>query len=501
VPQDHGSIQAAVDASNPGDLVLVGAGTWRESVRVSTPSLTIRGVDRNRVVLDGEFRRANGVAVYEADGVALENLQARNFQLNGFYWTGVAGYRGTHLTAVNNADYGIYAFDATDGVIAHSYASGSADAGVYIGQCNPCRSVVYDVVAENNAVGFSAVNAGGDLYVVGSVWRHNGNGIGLASLDTELDPPQTAATIAGNLVADNNGSGVARPFTHQARGIGIATAGGVGNSVLRNRVVGHETAGIVLAPMPDEHLWLARGNVVRGNSVQGSGIADILLIGPSGGGNCFSANTFGRTQPPALQALNGCNGARVPLGWELAGTSVLLGRRAESPPSFTFADVGRGPSPPDQSPMTDAASAVARPALRAFADFTDVDLDRLEDVVPPASPRSHPKPAGLTVAGLPLSATTPWQLLFGFYGYFLPLALLAAWMSVAFWDIARRDDLTRRAALGWLAAILLVPVLGVVAYHVVAARLPVWFRFTIVAGGLAAYLVILAVGALLGGIV
>ena len=50
-------------------------------------------------------------------------------RLNGFYWATVEGYRGSYLTAYNNGDYGIYAFDAVDGVLEHSYASGSPDAG------------------------------------------------------------------------------------------------------------------------------------------------------------------------------------------------------------------------------------------------------------------------------------------------------------------------------------------------------------------------------------
>jgi hypothetical protein len=34
VPEDHDTIQAAVDAARPGDLVLVGPGVYREEVRV-----------------------------------------------------------------------------------------------------------------------------------------------------------------------------------------------------------------------------------------------------------------------------------------------------------------------------------------------------------------------------------------------------------------------------------------------------------------------------------
>lgn len=54
VPDEYDSIQAAVIAAEERDLVLVEPGIYHESVTVSdTPRLTIRGRDRNEVILDG----------------------------------------------------------------------------------------------------------------------------------------------------------------------------------------------------------------------------------------------------------------------------------------------------------------------------------------------------------------------------------------------------------------------------------------------------------------
>ena len=113
VPADAPTIQAAVDRASPGDLILIASGVYREAVKVTTPHLTLRGEDRNRVILDGEFdaSRKNGIAVFGADGVVLENMTARHYQLNGFYWRSVWGYRGSYLTAYGNGDYGLFAFD------------------------------------------------------------------------------------------------------------------------------------------------------------------------------------------------------------------------------------------------------------------------------------------------------------------------------------------------------------------------------------------------------
>ncbi|HRA33628.1 MAG TPA: hypothetical protein PK748_01800, partial [Acidimicrobiales bacterium] len=99
VPEDHESIQAAVDAAEPGDLVLVGKGVYEEAVDVTTEDITIRGVDRNEVILDGGFELENGIRVLDTDGVVVENMTARNYVSNGFYWTGSDRYRGSYLTA------------------------------------------------------------------------------------------------------------------------------------------------------------------------------------------------------------------------------------------------------------------------------------------------------------------------------------------------------------------------------------------------------------------
>ncbi|MGZ4145802.1 MAG: hypothetical protein ACXVPP_11665, partial [Actinomycetota bacterium] len=82
-------------------------------VEVRTPRITIRGLDRNKVLVDGEFKRTNGILVNGADGVTVENLTACCNTKNGVLWSGVKGYEGHYLTAYNNGDYGIFAYDST----------------------------------------------------------------------------------------------------------------------------------------------------------------------------------------------------------------------------------------------------------------------------------------------------------------------------------------------------------------------------------------------------
>ncbi|HET6664670.1 MAG TPA: hypothetical protein VFG94_10450, partial [Acidimicrobiales bacterium] len=171
VPGDAATVQEAVDLAAPGDLVLIAPGTYEEAVDVTTDDLTIRGLDRAEVVLEGGFELDNGIRVLGADGVAIENLTVQNYTTNGVYWTGVDGYRGSYLTSLRNGEYGIYAFDSRHGLLEHSYAAGSGDGGFYIGQCYPCDAVVTDVLAEHNGIGYSNADAGGNLVVTASTFR------------------------------------------------------------------------------------------------------------------------------------------------------------------------------------------------------------------------------------------------------------------------------------------------------------------------------------------
>ncbi|MQA99936.1 MAG: plastocyanin [Actinobacteria bacterium] len=498
-PDPFGTIQDAVDEAEPGDMVLIDEGVYEEEVVVDTPSLTIRGVDRNEVVLDGNFEMSNGIQVV-ADGVAIENMTARHYILNGFFWTGVEGYRASYVTAYNNADYGVYAFDSVDGVIEHSYASGGPDSAFYIGQCYPCDAVINDVIAEHSALGYSGTNAGGNLYIVDSLWVNNRAGIVPNTLDTELLPPQREVSIVGNLVIGNdNPEPVIKGGSYAAFGNGILLAGGRDNLVERNVVLDHANHGILASPNIDKNFWFASGNKIRDNLIGGSGRADLALAGPGSIGNCFGGNDHESSAPFALELLHGCGGLRLPLGFDLLTASRTLGYYAAAPDGFELRTVGDQPVPPDQEQMPGGEDAAVQPAADVFENY-DLDIDA---IAPPDPSVALEAPLAQEVT-LVTEVGSPgvFQILFGLYGYLMPFVLLAAWVSLSLWDIARRDELARATGIGWVGAILLVPFVGVIAYLAVGgSRLPGWMRLVLVAGGLAAYLVILGLGALVGGIV
>src|SRR5690349_5284171 len=199
VPGDAGTLQAAIAAARPGDTFVLAAGTYPGGavVPAAKHDLTIRGADRNAVVLDGQHRRRNGISVH-ADGVSVLNMSARNFLDNAFS-ADADRFRAEYLTAWNVRGYGIYVEDGRGAAIRHDYVSGAADAAYYVGECRPCDALVANVVARLSAVGYSGTNAT-DVVIRDSLFDRNGAGIVPNTYANEARPPQARTTITGNRV-------------------------------------------------------------------------------------------------------------------------------------------------------------------------------------------------------------------------------------------------------------------------------------------------------------
>jgi hypothetical protein len=498
VPGDAETIQAAVDAAEPGGMVLIEPGVYRESITVTTPFLTIRGMDRSRVVIDGDFERAIGIHVIEADGVTIENLTVRNHLSIGARWTSVHGYRGSFLTAHDNGDHGLSAEDSDWGQFDRSYASGSSVSGLSIGRCFPCHAVVRDVLAEHNSIGFSGTNAGGDLAIVNSEWRFNLAGIVPATLDADAAAPQRDMVIAGNSVHDNNATAAGtQGRMSPTLGAGIVVTGGVDNLIASNLVQNHDGYGIAVLPNLDHALWITTGNEVRDNVVRSSGLADLALGAPAGGGDCFSGNTAGRTTPPAIQLLRGCDSWVAGIGGGSIAPTLNAGVRFLDAldGSFPQGDRRSQQVPPDLPTMPDPANAPPHPAIAEQSvpqPYRIRAVDSIESAVPTVGEE-------LTMFGMPL-ATSWWSLLIGLYGYVLPGILYAAWVTIALWDLIRQESQPISFRARWMAVVLLVPFAGPLLYFAWGkSPIPAQLRLMLTAGGLAATIAISALAAVLGG--
>jgi hypothetical protein len=420
VPYPHyGSVQKAVNGATRGDWILIDRGVYFGQVRITKPGLHVRGMNRNGVILDGGHHVGNGIEVYGADDVWIENLTVRNFDRrsrddfangNEIWWNGathpghigISGWWGQYLTTYDTGllgGYGEYTGSAVDGWFKHIYASGFNDAGVYIGACRDCKALVQDALMERNGLGYSGSNAGGHLIVEDSVFRHNS--IGLApNSDAGGDPPppQDGACNSGsnrsktptfnsthvsrctifrnNLIADNGN--IQSPADGDVRkapwGVGVELPGTYADLVASNSITGNPNFGVLGFEYPDPFPPVSKttyfqlsGNRISGNRFSGNGTrsggADIGLAGGVFGtqkslNNCLSGNVFSSSIPADIQGAWSCANANTPNpGGELIGK--LLQLQSESANRHAVPQ----PPPPSQPTMPHPCLGVPRNPL------------------------------------------------------------------------------------------------------------------------------------------
>ncbi len=329
------TIQAAVDAARPRDIIRVSPGTYRESVLITTKNksgIKLIGDPRKprRVVLEqkglrGSFKRfgtdnvrgQNAIQINGADGVTVDGFAAFHYKANGFFAVNVTGYTLTHLVAGYGGAYGVYAFNSKGGTMSSSEAFYNNDSGFYIGQTPPqsgrkLRSTIRKVKSWGNVLGFSGTNVKYTT-ITDSDWYNNGLGIVPNALTSEKYYPPSENVMTRNRIFWNNFNYFkGAPFKLRPSatgdipypvGTGILLFGSRDSDVVNNQIYGNFLIGvggvqqIVMAggsPKEKEASFL-RGNTVTGNVFGNNGRnpngrADLYYDG-DGSGNCFSGNT------------------------------------------------------------------------------------------------------------------------------------------------------------------------------------------------------------------
>ncbi len=325
------SIQAAVNAAAPGDWILVGPGDYHETADETGPygnpadgamggvfidksGITLRGMNRNTVIVDGTDAGAtpcssqpseqnygrvvnghavgrNGILVWKANDVSIENLTVCNFLAgtgdsgNQIWWNGgaesgkigLSGYWGSYLTATSTffsnettaAEYGIFASNSAGPASWNElYASNMNDSGTYVGACKQRCDVVMDHMwMENNALGYSGTNSGGTVIIENSQFDDNQDGL---DTNTQIigDPPapqdgrclyggtspithtKSCWVLIHNYIHNNNnnmapaaGSAAAGPV-----GTGLTVSGGRYDTVMDNTIVNNGAWGALFLP-------------------------------------------------------------------------------------------------------------------------------------------------------------------------------------------------------------------------------------------------------------
>ena len=312
------SIQAAVDAAQPGDRIFLRPGTYAQSVTIDKPGIKLLGLGRRArtggrggAILENPGGEENGITVTGAGaGVEIVKLTVRNFEENGVLLVGVSGFKLSDVVAENDGEYGLFPVLSSNGLIERCSASGNNDAGIYVGQS--AHVAVRGSSASGNLSGVEIENSS-HIQVSGNESFDNVAGLLVVLLPGLSVKSSADISVTDNDLHDNNRP---NPSTEGIdafvpTGSGILIVGTDATDVRANRITGNSFVGIGVAntgllaqlagvPIDDIEPFPDRVRV-QDNTVTGNGGAqpipflppgvDLLWDG-TGTGNCWEGNVF-----------------------------------------------------------------------------------------------------------------------------------------------------------------------------------------------------------------
>ncbi|MFI2780951.1 nitrous oxide reductase family maturation protein NosD [Streptomyces sp. ALB3] len=319
------SIQSAVDTARAGDTVVVLAGTYRESVLITKPGLTLRGTGERTVIAPPVTKAAkaanacasggNGICVIGTKGHTVDDVRIRSLTVSGFGKSGIwaswtDGLSVRRVAADRNGTWGIAQERSTRGDFRRNTATGNGDAGIFVansvseegGATDTGGTLVVDNTVSGNRIGVTARRVR-NLVIDGNTLT--GNCSGVFVVGDESKPAAGAMTISGNRILENNKYCPATPRLSAIQGSGIVLTGSeatvVRSNVIRGNVGSTPLSGGILL-FKSFVGALNTDNTVSRNLVEDNKPADIANRDTSGTGNTFVSNTCGTSVPAGMCA-------------------------------------------------------------------------------------------------------------------------------------------------------------------------------------------------------
>lgn len=327
VPADQPTIQAGLDAAQPGDVVLVAAGVYNEKIvfpRSGTPGerIVLRGPLGQRPALDGTgVAGANMVLIEDRSHVEIRGFEIRNnLGVNDGSGIRVLG-SGTDIRLIDNEIYdirGVHAMGITVYGTRPEPITELVIDGNRIERCEPAQSealtlngnidgfrITRNFVQDVNSIGIDMIGGETSIQPDPTLVARNGlvreNSVFRARANYEGGYAAGIYVDGGrDIVIENNNVGMCDlGIEVGAENAGIVTTG----VVVRNNTVGfNERAGLVVGGFA-ETVGRADGNVFRNNNLNrnntvgedgqglhfiGGGIGEIWI--QWGTGNVFEGN-------------------------------------------------------------------------------------------------------------------------------------------------------------------------------------------------------------------
>lgn len=330
------SIQKAVDAARPGDTVVVNPGTYRESVTIRTPRVTLRGMGPQTVLRpaaktaagkksdtkEGAAKKVprscaaggNGICVFGTDnrdvqGVTVADLAVTGFAQAGVFGMGTDGMTVRGVYAAKNGAWGIAQERSVRGVLRGNYARENGAAGLFLantiteeaGALDTRGAVVAGNWLEDNRIGVTARRVR-NLTVADNY--ATGNCAGVFVVGDENKPRAGALTVRGNRLTKNNKVCPKSERLPVLQGAGVVLTGAEDTLVTRNLITDNAgrspfAGGVVLfKSMVGAH---NTRNRISYNTLKNNSPADLVNTETAkSNGNVFVRNSCRVSKPSGM---------------------------------------------------------------------------------------------------------------------------------------------------------------------------------------------------------
>jgi len=304
------SVQAAVDKALPGDTVVLLPGTYRESVKISTSGVTLRGVATGEVTIAAPSAAADtGVSVAGVEGNRLTGVTVASLTVSGFAKYGIAatqtdGMAVRAVLAENNGQYGIGQQKSVRAHLVGNVTRGNGEAGLFVANTVTEEGGALDTQGTEISGNTTSDNKTGivlrrvrDLTVEANAV--SGNCAGMFVIGDENVPRAGHLTVRGNAVTANTRYCAATSRLPFVQGAGIVLTGVEATVLEHNTVTGNTGSSTMSGGVVFFHSFVSvpnTDNAVRDNVLLSNGPADVAGW-DAGTGNTVTGNTCGVSLP------------------------------------------------------------------------------------------------------------------------------------------------------------------------------------------------------------
>jgi len=245
--RDGGSIQAAVAAAQPGDVIEIYPGTYNETVYIDKDDLVLSGVVVNGQwpVMEGDGE-LNDAVLYSGNGITVENLQIQHYKGNAIMGQAGNNFLIRKNNIIDTGVYGIFPEFGTNGLISHNVLSGIEDAAIYVGMSDNIHVTNNEVF--DNVAGIEIENTRHSI--VENNYVHDNTGGILVFITPGLPIKTTFDTIVrNNFIVNNNTPNFGIPGSTVAgipAGTGILNMAGDQTTIEGNVITGNKVIGILI---------------------------------------------------------------------------------------------------------------------------------------------------------------------------------------------------------------------------------------------------------------